>query len=102
MPELFNVLPPAAAYATFLAQFRPWTEWEDVDTESALDRVTAAEVVSPADLPAFTRATMDGYSVRAADTYGATESAPAYLRVAGEVPMGAAEPVAIGSAGAAV
>lgn len=32
---------------------------------------------------------MDGYAVRAADTYGASESLPAYLDLAAEVPMGA-------------
>jgi molybdopterin molybdotransferase len=31
---------------------------------------------------------MDGYAVRAADTYGASESLPAFLDVVGEVPMG--------------
>jgi molybdopterin molybdotransferase len=45
---------------------------------------------------------MDGYSVRAADTFGASESLPAYLKVAGEVPMGATQPLAVGSAEAAV
>ncbi len=31
---------------------------------------------------------MDGYAVRAEDTYGASESLPAYLKVIGEVPIG--------------
>src|SRR6185437_13023734 len=44
----------------------------------------------------------DGYSVRAADTYGASESLPAYLKIAGEVPMGAIEPVAVEPGQAAV
>ena len=43
---------------------------------------------------------MDGFAVRAADTYGATEGLPAYLTVAGEVLMGAAagEPMGVGGA----
>ena len=102
MPELFNVLPPAEAYALFLRHFRAEPASEIVATAEAMDRVTAARVLSPADLPNFTRATMDGYSVRAADTFGASEGAPAYMTVAGEVPMGATHPVAVGVSQAAV
>jgi len=45
-------------------------------------------VTSPADLPAFDRSTVDGYAVRARDTFGASEGLPAYLNVTGEVRMG--------------
>ncbi|HEX6511182.1 MAG TPA: molybdopterin molybdenumtransferase MoeA, partial [Chloroflexota bacterium] len=83
MPELFNVLPPAEAYALFLRHFEPRVQLQVVDTAEALDRVTAEAITSPADLPSFTRATMDGFSVRAADTFGASEGAPAYLKVVG-------------------
>jgi molybdopterin molybdotransferase len=41
-------------------------------------------------LPEFPRSTVDGYAVRAADTYGASESLPAVLKMAGEAPMGKA------------
>jgi molybdopterin molybdotransferase len=39
-------------------------------------------------LPAFPRSSVDGYAVRAVDTFGASEGLPAYLRIAGESPMG--------------
>ena len=45
----------------------------------------AQDVAAPEDLPPFARATVDGYAVRAADTFGASEGLPAILRVAGEV-----------------
>jgi molybdopterin molybdotransferase len=61
---------------------------ETVPLGAALDRVLAREVVSFADLPGFDRSTMDGYAVRARDTFGATESLPAYLTVVGDIPMG--------------
>jgi len=61
---------------------------ETVAIQDALGRVLARDVVSPVLLPAFARSTMDGYALRAADTYGATEAMPAYLRLAGEVLMG--------------
>ena len=43
---------------------------------------------APHALPGFARATVDGFAVRAADTYGASEGLPSYLDLAGEVRMG--------------
>lgn len=56
---------------------------------SALGRILARDITSPEALPGFSRSSMDGFAVRAKDTYGATESLPALLEVAGEVLMGA-------------
>ncbi len=39
---------------------------------------------------------MDGYAVRAKDTYGATPGLPAFLDVVGEVPMGRTAEVQVG------
>jgi molybdopterin molybdotransferase len=61
---------------------------EDVPLSSSLGRITAGEITSPADLPEFDRSTMDGYAARSADTFGATESVPALLKVTGDIPMG--------------
>jgi len=54
----------------------------------AAGRLLARDVVSTVDLPGFARSTMDGYAVRAADTFGASDSLPALLAMAGEVHMG--------------
>lgn len=56
----------------------------------ALDRVLSAEILSPEDLPKHPRSTMDGFAVRAADTFGAGQSMPCYLEIDGEVAMGQA------------
>ena len=53
-------------------------------------RVPAEPVHAPHDLPGFARSTVDGYAVRAADTYGASEGLPSYLEVTGAVAMGRA------------
>ena len=63
---------------------------EPVRVADAAGRVLAEDLASPADLPHFERANMDGYAVHAADTFGASGSVPAYLRVAGTIAMGAA------------
>jgi molybdopterin molybdotransferase len=73
-----------------LTGFRPSrrTGIEGIGLESALGRVPAEPVTAPLALPGFARATVDGFAVRAADTYGASEGLPSYLELSGEARMG--------------
>jgi molybdopterin molybdotransferase len=75
-----------------LTGFRPArrTPVETVALDDALGRTPAEPLSAPHALPGFARATVDGFAVRAADTYGASEGLPSYLDVAGEVRMGEA------------
>src|SRR4030042_1580949 len=50
--------------------------------------ITSKDIISPEDLPAFDRSTVDGFAVISSDTFGATESLPAYLVLKGEILMG--------------
>lgn len=61
---------------------------EMVPLTKALNRFLAKDITSPEALPPFCRSTMDGYAVRARDTFGCSESEPALLSVIGEIPMG--------------
>ena len=88
MPEFFNVLPPDAARELLFEHMATVLPAEMVATTSGLGRITAVPITAPHALPNFRRSTMDGYAVRAADTFGASESLPAFLTVIGEVPMG--------------
>jgi len=88
MPQLFTVLTPQEAWLRLEPYLSPVRRVEIVATEEALGRVLAEDISAPGDLPSFPRSAMDGYAVRAEDTYGASESLPAYLRVTGEVTMG--------------
>jgi len=54
----------------------------------ALNRVVSREIICAEDMPNFSRSSMDGYAVRAKDTFGASDSLPAFLELAGEVVMG--------------
>jgi molybdopterin molybdotransferase len=90
MPELFTVLPPHQALHKLFARLSPHVPTETIDTARALNRVLAEAPIAHSPLPAFPRSTMDGYAVRAADTFGASEAIPAYLTVIGESPMGSA------------
>ncbi len=96
MPEFFNVLPPQQALAALLEVLpSPAPASENVPMQDALGRITAADLVSGQDLPTFPRSTVDGYSLRAADTFGATEGLPAYFSVVGEIPMGSAANISV-------
>ena len=88
MPEFLELLPPDEALKIFLKNLNPHPLAQKIETKNALGRVTYAPVIAPYPLPSFPRSTVDGYAVRAANTYGANESLPAYLSVIGEVPMG--------------
>jgi len=59
-----------------------------IPLDRAFGRILCRDIVSPENLPGFPRSSMDGYAVRAKDTFGATESLPAFLDVSGEVFMG--------------
>lgn len=55
---------------------------------SVLSRILAEDLISPVDIPPFNRAAMDGFAVRAEDTYGASATAPVFLRFVGSIPIG--------------
>ncbi len=86
----FQIVTPKEALARLFERLPAAARQERVGLGTALGRITAAPLISPEDSPAFARSAMDGYAVRAADTYGASEGLPAFLTVDGEVPMGAA------------
>ncbi|SMC27647.1 molybdopterin molybdochelatase [Desulfacinum hydrothermale DSM 13146] len=68
---------------------------QTVSVQEASGRVLSEEVKAPEPVPHFARSTMDGYAVRARDTFGAGESLPALLEVIGEVAMGQGAQVAV-------
>jgi molybdopterin molybdotransferase len=102
MPEFFTVLPPEEALAKLWSALPAEIPHETIATRDALGRVTTADLLAPESLPAFARATMDGYAVRARDTFGASQSLPAYLAIIGEAPMGRAPSFALGVGQAAL
>jgi putative molybdopterin biosynthesis protein len=69
---------------------------ESIALESCLGRVLAEDVRAEVDVPGFDRSNMDGFAVRAEDTYGASEEAPARLRLNDEtIPTGVAPRVEV-------
>lgn len=70
-----------------IKEFSP-VESELIPVGDCFSRVLARELVAKMDLPGFRRATMDGYAVAANSTFGASESNPAWLTLAGAISMG--------------
>ena len=102
MPEFFNVRSPQQAFDDLLPHLVPVSDTETLQTDHALGRVIAHDIHSPEDLPAFPRSSMDGFSVRASDTYGASESLPALFEVVADIPTGNSSNIGIGVGEAAI
>lgn len=74
---------------------------EGIALEDANGKILAEDIVAEINVPPFARAVMDGYAVRAEDTYACSESEPAKLKVLGSIPAGSSARFTI-SAGEAV
>jgi molybdopterin molybdotransferase len=88
MPEFLTLLPPDEALQTLLNVLEPEPEPEWIEASQSLGRVTHLDIFAPHELPTFFRSTVDGYAVRAEDTFGASDSLPSYLTVTAEILMG--------------
>jgi molybdopterin molybdotransferase len=75
-----DTIPLDAARAIIDRVGEPITRTETVAIEQANNRVVAKDVIASSDVPPFSRAAMDGYAVRAADTQGASRANPRSLR----------------------
>ncbi|MBZ5713737.1 molybdopterin biosynthesis protein [Nannocystis pusilla] len=110
--QFLQVVDPDVAVARWWAAARPVPlASEELALADLCGRVLAEAVASPRDVPGFDRSNVDGYAVRAGDTYGAGELAPARLRLRPEVvvpgvppdmTLGPGEAVAIATGGAVV
>lgn len=61
---------------------------EEIPLLEAHNRVLAEDVIASIDIPPFNRSTVDGYSVKAEDTFGAEENKPRKLKICGAVNVG--------------
>ena len=73
MADFFNVISPPEAI-DLMSKKLSVVGVEVVDTEDCFGRIPSREIFSQEDSPSFDRSSMDGYSVRASDTYGASAS----------------------------
>ena len=66
------LLPFEEALKTVLENVSPLERVEEVPITAALGRVLAVNIIATQNTPPFNRAAMDGYAVRARDTFGAS------------------------------
>jgi molybdopterin molybdotransferase len=93
-PPAPGLLSVEAAQDAVLAVAQP-VGTERVFAAESLGRVVAETVTAQVSLPPWANSAMDGYAIRAADTTGATETAPLELRVVGDIAAGAAPTVTV-------
>ncbi|RLF10149.1 MAG: molybdopterin biosynthesis protein, partial [Thermoprotei archaeon] len=80
------------ALAKLFERWRPQPRLEKVPLSEAHGRVLGVDVVASMDLPPYDRSAVDGYAVKAEDTYGAEEDSPVALKLAFKVPVGHTPP----------
>lgn len=73
---------------SMIESFRASPGSETVSIDEAHGRVLSEDIVSGEDIPQFPRSLVDGYAVSAKDTYGAKETSPSLLGLAGEIRIG--------------
>ncbi|MDO4297583.1 MAG: molybdopterin molybdotransferase MoeA [Lachnospiraceae bacterium] len=85
---MLNVKTPQEVWELIEQEFDRSVLPECVPLSEAAGRVLARDVLAGEYVPDFNRSTVDGYAVRAKDTFGCSDSMPALLMQAGQVNMG--------------
>lgn len=73
---------------TTLDSYLRFTAVEEIQTRTALNRILAEDIVSKIDIPPFNRAAMDGYALKATDTFEASHKNPKKVKLIGKVEIG--------------
>ena len=85
---MLSVKTPEEVLALIEEEFAPLPGREEtVPLSAAIGRVLAEDVTAGEYVPAFDRSTVDGYAVRARDTFGCSDAIPAILSLTGQVLM---------------
>jgi molybdopterin molybdotransferase len=86
MTEFFHVV-SSDQFINELGRFQRLSP-QLVALDAALNRTLSEQIVAAEDLPGGPRSTVDGFAVRAEDTFGASDSIPALLNLIASIPMG--------------
>ena len=85
---MLHVKTPEEVLALIETEFEAVAQTELVSLSCAMGRVLAQDISATEYVPDFDRSTVDGFAVRARDTFGCSDAIPAILSVQGEVFMG--------------
>ncbi|MBB5172831.1 molybdopterin molybdotransferase MoeA [Texcoconibacillus texcoconensis] len=99
--KFYRVKTAEETWSYISEQIKPISRTTNLPIDEALHRTLSNDIVAKEAVPSFSRSTVDGYAVRAKDTYGASEMMPGFLSVTGEVKMGEEATISL-SAGEAI
>ena len=85
---MLNVVTPEEVYDLIQSRFLPLCKTEMVSLGEACGRVLAEDIAAKEFVPDFDRSTVDGYALKASDTFGCSDAIPAILSLRGQVLMG--------------
>jgi len=88
MKPFKELMPREEAIDIILENIRPIIITEKLHLQNTVGRVLANDIVAEFDVPPFDRASMDGYAVKAADTYEASEDNHVRLKLIGSQQTG--------------
>ena len=80
---MLSVKTPEEVLALIESEFAPLMQTETVSLSAAMGRTLAEDIAAAEYVPDFDRSTVDGYAVRARDTFGCTDAIPAILPLQG-------------------
>ncbi|MEG2453256.1 MAG: molybdopterin molybdotransferase MoeA [Clostridia bacterium] len=86
--DFFNVMTLDNAKKQVMSRLNYLNKSQNISLQKSLNKILFIDIVATENLPSFCKSTVDGYAVRAEDTYGATESSPTLLKLLGSVVMG--------------
>ncbi|MFX1349754.1 MAG: gephyrin-like molybdotransferase Glp [Promethearchaeota archaeon] len=62
--------------------------FEQIDIDKGLNRILAGDIVSEINIPPFDRSAMDGYAIKAEDSFGASPKNPKQIKLIGTIEIG--------------
>ena len=83
--QFLNVIDRDLAEKLFQAELNMFAlESETIPLDQVLGRVLSIDIYAPIDVPGFDRSNVDGFVLKAEDTFGASESSPKLLKIGNE------------------
>ncbi|MHA1885684.1 MAG: molybdopterin molybdotransferase MoeA [Promethearchaeota archaeon] len=61
---------------------------EEIEIGNAFNRILAIDIITEFDLPPFDRSAMDGYALKAEDSFGASPKNPKKIKLSGKIEIG--------------
>lgn len=93
--KFFHVKTVSETLRIINEQFQPCRPPVELPLIEVCGMVLAEDVISDEQVPHFSRSTVDGFAVCAKDTFGASDSLPAFLDITGSIEMGMAADTAL-------